>query len=196
MNVQEIERHFISLVTVDFYNHATETTQLKAGLTDVNYQTQFSFVNKMDNFYVNFLQKNSIKLDLYASRQNEAVQVGRAEVPLKDLIASEVDAAAAGLATPSVRLSVEVFAVGMPQREGLSGAVQKPKPLGKIKIKMRVRKPIQQALRHIREQQQLSTLENFVKSGSTGSRAQKKVVTISILAAEGLQIRHADTRTV
>ena len=69
MNVQEIEQHFISLVTVDFYNHATETTQLKAGLTGVNYQTQFSFVNKMDNFYVNFLQKNSIKLDLYASRQ-------------------------------------------------------------------------------------------------------------------------------
>lgn len=73
MSLQDVERHFISLVTVDFYNHATETTQLKAGLTDVNYQTQFSFINKVDNFYVNFLQKNSIKMDLYASRMNEAI---------------------------------------------------------------------------------------------------------------------------
>ena len=68
MSVQDVERHFISLVTVDFYNHATETTQLRSGLTDVNYETQFSFVNKVDNFYVNFLQKNSVKLDVYVSR--------------------------------------------------------------------------------------------------------------------------------
>ena len=38
-----------------------------------NYQTQFSFINKVDNFYVNFLQKNSIKMDVYVSKNNAAV---------------------------------------------------------------------------------------------------------------------------
>lgn len=72
MTAEEIEKQFITVVTVDFYNHNTETTQMSQGLR-ANYQTQFSFVNKVDNFYVNFLQKNSLKLDVYVSKNNAAV---------------------------------------------------------------------------------------------------------------------------
>ena len=54
MSADEINRQFITVVTVDFYNHSTETTQMSEGLR-ANYQTQFSFVNKVDNFYVSFL---------------------------------------------------------------------------------------------------------------------------------------------
>ena len=53
---------------------------------EANYQTQFSFVNKVDNFYINFLRKNSIKIDLYVSVQGVATQVGHSEIPLKDLV--------------------------------------------------------------------------------------------------------------
>lgn len=81
-------------------------------MSDVNYQTQFSFINKVDNFYVNFLQKNSIKMDLYASRMNEAIHVGRAEIPLKDLIASDAAAVRMSTRTPSVSIDAEIFAVG------------------------------------------------------------------------------------
>ena len=72
MSVDEINKQFITVVTVDFYNHSTETTQMSEGLR-ANYQTQFSFVNKVDNFYTNFLQKNSIKMDVYVSKNNAAV---------------------------------------------------------------------------------------------------------------------------
>ena len=88
MTADEIQRQFITVVTVDFYNHSTETTQMSDGLR-ANYQTQFSFVNKVDSFYVNFLQKNSLKMDVYVSKNNAAVQVGRAEILLKELIESE-----------------------------------------------------------------------------------------------------------
>jgi len=54
MSADEINRQFITVVTVDFYNHSTETTQMSEGLR-ANYQTQFSFVNKVDSFYVSFL---------------------------------------------------------------------------------------------------------------------------------------------
>ena len=49
-------RALITLCTLDFYNHTTETTQMGEGLKP-NYQTQFSFKNKVDDFYVAFLQK-------------------------------------------------------------------------------------------------------------------------------------------
>ena len=101
MTVDEIERKFISVVTVDFYNHSTETTQMSEGLRS-NYQTQFSFVNKVDSFYVNFLKKNSLKMDIYVSKNNAAVQVGRAEVLLKELIESEIVSASLNSKTPVV----------------------------------------------------------------------------------------------
>jgi hypothetical protein len=55
-----------------------------------NYQTQFSFKNRIDDFYVTFLQKQSLKMDLYMSMNNSAVHLGRCEILLKDLIEREV----------------------------------------------------------------------------------------------------------
>lgn len=55
-----------------------------------NYQTQFSFKNRVDDFYVAFLQKQSLKIDLYMSINNSTVHMGRCEVLLKDLIEREV----------------------------------------------------------------------------------------------------------
>jgi hypothetical protein len=48
---EQLSRHLITLVTVDFYNHGTETTAMAEGL-HAEYQTQFSFKNKVDDFYV------------------------------------------------------------------------------------------------------------------------------------------------
>ena len=41
--------------------------------TRANYQAQFSFVNKVDEFYVDYLQKNALKLDVYCSRNDSAI---------------------------------------------------------------------------------------------------------------------------
>lgn len=101
MSADEIDRQFITVVTVDFYNHSTETTQMSEGLR-ANYQTQFSFVNKVDSFYSNFLQKNTIKMDVYVSKNNAAVQVGRAEIMLKELIESEVVSESVNAKTPVI----------------------------------------------------------------------------------------------
>ena len=72
MTTADMEKQFITVVTCDFYNHSTETTQMSEGIR-ANYQTQFSFVNKVDEFYVNFLQKNSLKLDVYVSKNDAAM---------------------------------------------------------------------------------------------------------------------------
>ena len=67
-----------------------------------NYQTQFSFINKVDNFYVTFLNKNSLKMDVYVSKNNAAVQVGRAEIMLKELIDNEIVAQNINPKTPII----------------------------------------------------------------------------------------------
>jgi hypothetical protein len=69
------------LVTVDFYNHGTETTAMAEGV-HAEYQTQFSFKNKVDDFYVQFLNRQMLKMDVYMQLDNKAIHLGRAELPL------------------------------------------------------------------------------------------------------------------
>lgn len=58
-----------SLITVDFYNHNSETTQIAEGIRP-NYQTQFSFKNTVDNIYLAHLQKRTLRMDVYATHNN------------------------------------------------------------------------------------------------------------------------------
>lgn len=60
---------FFSLVTVDFFNHNSETTQIAEG-TKPNYQTQFAFKNLVDHLFVNHLEKRTLRMDVYASLNN------------------------------------------------------------------------------------------------------------------------------
>lgn len=51
---KELQLHqktLITFVTADFYNHDTETSQIAEGYRPL-YNTQFSFKNKIDDFYV------------------------------------------------------------------------------------------------------------------------------------------------
>ena len=198
MSEAEIDRQFITVVTVDFYNHSTETTQMGQGIR-ANYQTQFSFVNRVDSFYVNFLQKNTLKLDVYVSKNNAAVQVGRAEVLLRELIESEVVSLNLNAKTPVIEGLAKIFPVVFPDNKGASGVMnEQMKPLGVIKFKMRLRKPVQQAMRYYREQTELKNVEKFVsmdpKLGSV--KPQKKLVTITIVGAKGLRMRYSDVSNV
>ena len=53
-----------TFITLDFFNHATKHTDLSQGYEpEVN--TVFSFKNAVDDFYMNFLQKESILCEIY-----------------------------------------------------------------------------------------------------------------------------------
>ena len=45
------QKTLITFATIDFYNHNTETSQIAEGYKPI-YNTQFSFKNKIDDFYV------------------------------------------------------------------------------------------------------------------------------------------------
>ena len=164
-----------------------------------NYQTQFSFVNKVDGFYVNFLQKKTLKLDVYMSKNNTAVQIGRAEILLKELIESEFVSNEISAKPAVIQRWANVYPLSLPVNASNTGSIQNQmKPLAVIKFKMRLRKPIQQAMRFFREETELKNIQKFVEvDPNLGSvKPRKKLITISIVQAKGLKLRYSDTSNV
>lgn len=56
-----------TFITVDFYNHDTRHSDLTEGF-EPNYSTQFSFKNNVDDFYIRYLEKNHIVVEIFLSR--------------------------------------------------------------------------------------------------------------------------------
>lgn len=69
-------------------------------------------------------------MDVYISKNNAAVLIGRCEIMLKELI--EREAAYVDSKTPVIQNWIKVFAIGADNN----------KVIGTIKYKMRLRKPI------------------------------------------------------
>ena len=85
-----------------------------------NYNTQFSFLNKVDSFYMHFLQKQTIKLDFYLSRNNEPVLLGRSEFMLRELVEAEGEFHEASTRTPVFEKCNNIYPV-VTTRENIGG---------------------------------------------------------------------------
>lgn len=74
-----------TFVTVDFFNHETKHGGLCEGFEPA-YQTQFSFKNSIDDFYLQHLEKSTLILEFFMTRAQNAVKIGSAKVALSKLI--------------------------------------------------------------------------------------------------------------
>lgn len=106
-----------------------------------SYNTQVSFKNRVDDFFIAFINSKPLLLDVYLSKGQKAVHIGRSTVSLRSLIAG-----------PSV---IEEWTDVMPM-----GSVQTA-PLGKIKYVMRLRKGISELMRMFRD---VSDVNNMAKA--------------------------------
>ena len=91
----------MTLLTVDFFNCPSETTGLAEGFTP-NYNTQISFKNKVDKFYLSNFERGTIKIDCYVSIKDAAVHIGRCEVILRELIQRELAVTDLNVKTPLI----------------------------------------------------------------------------------------------
>ena len=162
----------VTFVTLDFYNHDTETSQLAEGYKPL-YNTQFSFKNRVDDFYVQYLQRNTLKMDVYISKNNAAVHLGRAEINLREMVEREVAVHDAAWRTPVVQKTIRVMGVRGDQM------------IGNIKFKMRMRKPISEAARYFRERSEIENMKAFDASGA-GANSRKKLITIQVVGCKDL----------
>ena len=74
-----------TFITVDFYNHETRHSDLSEGFAH-HYSTQFSFKNAVDDFFVQYLEKNYVTVEFYLSRAQNALKIGKAKFPLSKVI--------------------------------------------------------------------------------------------------------------
>ena len=80
-------------MAVDFYNHETQSTDTAEGFEPI-YNTLFSFKNTSDDFYIKYLEKDHILVDVFyapkstagAPAQAKPVRLGSAKLPLNRLL--------------------------------------------------------------------------------------------------------------
>jgi hypothetical protein len=79
-----------TLVSVDFYDHKLQTTQLASGYRP-QYRSQISFKNKMDSYYISQIQKEKVKLEVYMNVPGGrgTVKLGACETLLSELVHKE-----------------------------------------------------------------------------------------------------------
>lgn len=70
---------------MDFYNHNTENSKLGTG-TNYCVNTQFSFKVTEDSFFMNFLERGYVTLELWSSEGTKAVSLGQIKIGLKPMI--------------------------------------------------------------------------------------------------------------
>ena len=70
--------------------------------------------------------------------------MGRAEILMKELIESEVVTESINAKTPVIQKWARIFPISFPVNKSATGVMNEAmRPLGVIKFKMRLRKPIQ-----------------------------------------------------
>ena len=79
-----------TLITLDHYDHDTKATDLAIGY-DPDIDTVFSFKNRVDNFYLRYLEKEHIKAELYILRGagKRSTKIAEAKLPLSPLLSPD-----------------------------------------------------------------------------------------------------------
>lgn len=61
------KENFLTFLTVEFYDHDTKATDVSDGFKP-SYATQFSFKNKVDDYYIRFLESKHVKVEVFLSK--------------------------------------------------------------------------------------------------------------------------------
>jgi hypothetical protein len=171
------QKTLITFVSADFYNHDTETSQVAEGYRPV-YKTQFSFKNKVDDFYVQYVQRQSLKLDVFISKSNAAIHLGQATVQLRELWERETALQEASGKSPVITQTVRVIA------NGLGGAQNVT--VGNLQVKLRMRKPLTEAARFFREKNEIKNLTSTAGRGAGDFGPRRKMISVNVIGCANL----------
>jgi hypothetical protein len=83
-------KNLMSFLTVDFYNHDTDHSNVAEGLR-FDFRYRMSFRVQVDQTLVNYLERDSLKIELWGSEGSSAPLIGTANITLKELIARSQD---------------------------------------------------------------------------------------------------------
>ena len=169
------EKGFLSFFTVEFYDHDVKATDVTNGL-EPSYSTLFSFKNKVDDYYIQFLQSNRVKLELFLNKSQKVKKIGFANVTLREIIERDYDTIE-GTRTPIITGIININSSANPSLR-----------IGSIKYKMRMRKSLNEALRWYKEKNDLNTAQRSKKI--TQQYLHTKIIAISVIRCFDLKSKH------
>lgn len=170
------EKGFLTFFTVEFYDHDVKATDVTNGL-EPGYSTLFSFKNKVDDYYIQFLQSNRVKLELFLNKSQKVKKIGFANITLRELIERDYDTLE-GMKSPIITGIININSSANPALR-----------IGSIKYKMRMRKSLNEALRWFREKHDLNTAQRSKKV--TQQYLSTKIIAINIIQCYDLKSKYA-----
>ena len=177
----------MTLISVDFYDHKTRTTTLTEGSRPY-YDSQISFLNRMNPSYISHIQTNKMKLEIWLAEDGKkAILLGNADLSLAELVFNE------GYGTevqPVIQKSINVLPA-----PGIVGTISaQTASLGTLGIKMRLRKPIADLKRFHRDMNQVKDATFKAENQNLGNN--QRIITIQVIKCRDLQTKTSDVSKI
>jgi len=164
-------KRVLTFLIVDFYNHDSQNSSIAEG-THTNFNFQMSFKVLCDEIFLSFLENGYVKLELYVSEGMETAPIAKANIPLKDLVRKNLGE---GIA-PALSSSITFF--------GMKNEI-----VGLMNYRMRMKFPIGESLKWMKEKRELGIIEEEVAHMDENIKRKRKLVII-IDKATGLSSRY------
>lgn len=171
------EDSFNTFITISFYDHDTQATDICTGFAP-SYVTQFAFRNKFDDFYIEYLDTNTLRIEVYLSKVDKPMLIGRADVLLKDLVFIEPEK---HVTKKVVSSTTEIMSASDPNVV-----------IGKIKYKMRLRNAFHQAIKFYHERKAAEVRQDKRET----LKAKYKCLSLEIIECKDLFCRGTDPTMV
>ena len=174
--------NMMSFFTVDFFIHETQTSDILNGKNPM-FNFQLTFKVNVDEHLLNYLESNYINIELYFLRDNVQSIFGKGKISLKELINIEKNI------QNTSRVINSVCSIYFYKNEQLK--------IASIHYKMRMRKPISEALKWYHDQNQFiretnplhdAIMKNAEKTINTYSHVGGKIYEIKILINRAINL--------
>ncbi|CAD8068862.1 unnamed protein product [Paramecium primaurelia] len=150
----------LTFVTIDFYDHETQHTSVSEG-TSCFYNLQISFKVDADANFIQYLESNYLKLELYVSQGSEPTKIGSGLIQLKDLVYENKNDTISKVISGSLTF------------HGINNQM-----IGIVEFKARMRFPISNFIRLLKERNQLQMQEFDEAEEIVAVRKRKLVICI------------------
>ncbi|CDW86689.1 protein fantom [Stylonychia lemnae] len=157
-----------TFISVDFYNHDSKPGPVSEGF-EPNFSTQFCFKNNVDDFYVQYLEEKYITIDVFLQRAQKFLKIGTARLVLSKILERDLTFQAQ-----------EILYEG--------GELGSTFSIGKIFYKMRMRKPIDEAIKWYQQRVALkkkrdpnTIINQYSQNIDMYAKRKQKAITIQIV---------------
>ena len=165
--------HMLSFFSVDFFIHETQTSDILNGKTPM-FNFQLTFKVDVNENLINYLDSEFINIDIYSLRDNVQNIFGKGKISLKELIEVENSPQSS---TRVINSICSVYYIKDPNLK-----------IASIHYKMRMRKPLSDALKWYNAQNKFIREKNPLHDVVI-SKAEQTIQKYSFLGGKGYEIK-------